>query len=526
MRCFFVFFAMLFFLFIAKGQEKFDKKQTDSIFKKYTNFQEIIKDRTKSIREIDAILPRIVDNNVKFELIVTKASLYGTSIKDHPEVLKSHLEGLEIAEKLDGKRGKVIMHLALAETYKNLKMYQLASENLKAVENLMAGESMNPEKISMVYIGLFMELDLLFTTKKYQECIKKANYVLQTANKLNVKERSQLAEMLSFQFIGRSYLEMKNYAEAEKFLKKAISLENDTLPDFKLRNNTAYAKLLYETKRVDEAKQVLENFHIPNLMEYPEEAVARFSILSKVYAKLGDNDNFDFYVKKKDSLDQAYKEVEMASVEQAQKYIEVENQKKVDFKNKIIWGLSPLVVLAIGFIFYYKRKKDSEKKKFEAIIEKIKNGELSKKAEIDKSTDSIKLSENLDVTPEKEIGTSSLNIEKLQVILNQLSKFEEKEKFKDPNLSLADMASQFKTNTSYLSEVINKNKNKNFNTYINELRIQYIVKKLYNNPEYLNYKISYLAEDSGFASHSAFATVFKNTVGISPSVFIQNLKKN
>ena len=511
-----------FIVFIVFGcalfpsQKKFNAKENDSIFKKYTNFPELIKDRNKNIHEIDAILPRIDDNNVKFELIVAKASLYGTSIKDQPEVLKSHLQGLEIAEKLEGKRGKVIMHLALAETYKNLKMYQLATENLKAVEDLMAGESMNPEKTSMVFIGLFMELDLLFTTKKYPECIQKANYVLETANKLNVKKRSQLAEMLSYQFIGRSYLEMKNYPEAENYLKKAKTLENDALPDFKLRNTTAYAKLLYETKRVDEAKKVLENFHLKNLKDYPEEAVALFSILSKVYVKLGDNDKFDFYVKKKDSLDQAYKEVEMASVEQAQKYIEAENQKKVDFKDKIIWGLGPLVVLAIGFIFYLKRKKDSERKKFEKIINRIKN-----ETTISETINEVAVEESV----EKESSTSSLNAEKLQVILSQLSKFEEKEKFKDPNLSLADLAAQFKTNTSYLSEVVNKSKGKNFNAYINELRINYIVRKLYNNPEYLNFKISYLAEDCGFISHSSFATIFKSILGISPSTFIQNLKE-
>lgn len=526
MRFFIGFFIMLFVSFTANGQEKFDKKQTDSIYKKYTNIQELGKDRKKSIKEIDAILPRISDNYVKLDLMTTKTVLYGTSIKDQPQILKSHLEAKEIAEKLDGKREKVMIHLALAETYKNLKMYQLATENLKIVEDLMEGQDMTPEKWSLIYMGHFMELDVLFSTKKYQECIKEAKFVLNTADKLTVQNHRQFAKMLSNQYIGRCYLELKNYSEAEKYLQTAIALEKDALPDFKIRDNTAYAQLLYETNRVGEAKEELEAFHNDKLMDYPEEAIARFSILSKVYAKLGDNDRFDFYVKKKDSLDQAYKEMEMSSVEQAQKFIEAENHRKVESKNKIIWILAPLIFIAIGLIIYYKVRKDSDRKKFEAIIEKIKNDELSNSFNV--KTDESKeneILENYDEAPEKEIAASSLNAEKSQVILNQLSKFEDKEKFKDPNLSLADLASQFKTNTSYLSEVINKNKNKNFNTYINELRINYIVKKLYNNPEYLNYKISYLAEDSGFASHSAFATVFKNTVGISPSVFIQNLKK-
>lgn len=111
-------------------------------------------------------------------------------------------------------------------------------------------------------------------------------------------------------------------------------------------------------------------------------------------------------------------------------------------------------------------------------------------------------------------------------LLEKLQKFEESEKFTNPKLTISSLALQMKTNTSYLSEVINKYKGKNFNTYINELRIAYICQKIYNHKEYQNYKISYLAEECGFASHSSFATVFRNITGISPSVFIREASKN
>lgn len=41
----------------------------------------------------------------------------------------------------------------------------------------------------------------------------------------------------------------------------------------------------------------------------------------------------------------------------------------------------------------------------------------------------------------------------------------------------------------------------------------------------LNYKLSYLAEMSGFTSHSKFTMAFKNAMGITPSQFIEELKK-
>ena len=43
---------------------------------------------------------------------------------------------------------------------------------------------------------------------------------------------------------------------------------------------------------------------------------------------------------------------------------------------------------------------------------------------------------------------------------------------------------------------------------------------------YLTYKVSYLAESSGFSSHSAFTVVFKNITGFTPKQFITFLKKS
>ncbi len=110
-------------------------------------------------------------------------------------------------------------------------------------------------------------------------------------------------------------------------------------------------------------------------------------------------------------------------------------------------------------------------------------------------------------------------------LLLKLNKFEKSNKYLSKDMSLAVLAGQFETNTKYLSEIINRHYNDNFNTFINKLRINYIIEKLKSDPNYSNYKISYLAEESGYASHSSFATVFKSVVGMSPATFINLIKE-
>ncbi|MCS7475056.1 helix-turn-helix domain-containing protein [Myroides odoratimimus] len=114
--------------------------------------------------------------------------------------------------------------------------------------------------------------------------------------------------------------------------------------------------------------------------------------------------------------------------------------------------------------------------------------------------------------------------EKEQDILHKITYFEKEQGYLDKDISLNVLAGNIGVNHRYLSYVINKNKECDFATYVNELRIGYIVSCLKQDPKFLKYKISYLAEQCGFASHSRFTVTFKKVTGDSPSVFISKLK--
>lgn len=115
--------------------------------------------------------------------------------------------------------------------------------------------------------------------------------------------------------------------------------------------------------------------------------------------------------------------------------------------------------------------------------------------------------------------------EREKLLLKKLKHFENSTKFTSQEMSLAVLAGHLDTNTKYLSEIIKRHYHDNFSTFINKLRIQFIIKKLETDLNYRHYKISYLAEKSGFSTHSSFSTVFKSIVGISPGKFIDLLKK-
>jgi len=165
-----------------------------------------------------------------------------------------------------------------------------------------------------------------------------------------------------------------------------------------------------------------------------------------------------------------------------------------------------------GGLFFWKRNQRKLHESYETVINNLK-----------KTNDPPAQNVQLEISSEKSINITD---ETLKMILTKLEKFEKSQKFIKKDLSLTSLANDLNTNTRYLSEIIKQYKGNSYNNYINGLRINYITNKLYENHIYREYKISYLAEACGFSSREVFAVIFKKETGVSPSYFINNLKKD
>ncbi|MCD4773346.1 MAG: helix-turn-helix transcriptional regulator [Bacteroidales bacterium] len=118
---------------------------------------------------------------------------------------------------------------------------------------------------------------------------------------------------------------------------------------------------------------------------------------------------------------------------------------------------------------------------------------------------------------------------KLEVVHDELKdKLEElfvnQEIFTNKNLTLSSTAMTLKTNTSYLSALINKDYKCNFNQFVNKYRIEKACEYLRNRKMDI-YSVEGIAEMVGFKSKSAFNQAFKDTTGITPSTFRNNTIK-
>lgn len=194
----------------------------------------------------------------------------------------------------------------------------------------------------------------------------------------------------------------------------------------------------------------------------------------------------------------------------------LERQKQLESKNSIgiifLIFAAILIFVLVVFILYRKNKETEILHKYLELEKRINDRE---KSPIEATPVSNTLKGN-------NIGISEVVVND---ILKKLNNFEQKKGFIKKGLTQQELAKSFTTNTTYLSFVINEFKGKNFNTYLNNLRIRYITHELYHNPKFLEYTIEGLAEKCGITSRQNFSDFFNDINGIRPTDFIKQRKK-
>lgn len=100
----------------------------------------------------------------------------------------------------------------------------------------------------------------------------------------------------------------------------------------------------------------------------------------------------------------------------------------------------------------------------------------------------------------------------------------EKEKpFLNPKLTIEELAHMATTNRTHLSSAINRITHSNFNLWLAEYRVNYLIELVYDKG-YENKSIDELYTMAGFPSRSSFYRQFKQVTGLTPNQFVKHVK--
>lgn len=368
------------------------------------------------------------------------------------------------------------------ETYRKQILFNLADCYLRiknpkeaVIYNDMALELCDEKESTMFYhILLINDAIINYQEKRYEKAIeisKKAERYY-----LNINSKDQL--VTPYFYLGKSYYEKENYPESIKYLEAAIQIAKDNNVAFSDQKE-AHDLLHLSYTEIGNSKKAKENFNY-----------------SKEIDRVNDSINMEL------------------NNEIHEKYDIVPLQEEIDSLGKYtnyLYGASIILLLSlIGFFIWFKRKQQQNKQRFQELLLTINKLEKPKEKIIS------------EVAPKE--SNNPVTDENAVQILKALETFEEKELYLRQDCTLGYVAKKVKTNTSYLSSVINTYKEKSFKSYLTELRINAALIKLKNDDKLRSYTIKAIAEEFGFKRSETFSRAFKAQTGMYPSYYIKNLQ--
>lgn len=338
-------------------------------------------------------------------------------------------------------------------------------------------------------------------------------------------------------FIKKEYIKARDYFEKAEEIIQGLANEKRLIEVYYYIAKCQYELRDYEQSIffIEKAFAVIdeENEGLPKGKEYvPDYYVDILKLLIKNHRELGNNDQLAYYTEthfkaeeKEEQKDEyirseLYNYLPDDKAESIKEFAKKEKKSLQLIKNlKIFSGILLLIFIIGCFLFY--RNQQKKKARFRELNIKIAALKYEQRLNIEEQTQSKKEKEI--PQPKKEVVITD---KKVTAILESLKKFEQQEHFLDTNCNLRFVAKKVKTNATYLSKIINTDKGVSFNEYITELRMQYTLKRLQNDPLFRAYSIKSIAQEVGYKSADSFTKHFKNYTQLYPSYYIKSLKKS
>ncbi|OAB80150.1 helix-turn-helix domain-containing protein [Cochleicola gelatinilyticus] len=441
------------------------------------------------------------------------------------------------------------------------------SRGLRLFENSLAiaerNEDINSIQIATYFISLFQAIEgnYISAINSQHRMIKR----IEGFNDLPKKQKQHLV-LLAENSIGDTFLKAKNgdsaYHYINKNLQQVLKNKKDSCMIRTLYVQLGHAEIL--KKKYDEAKKSLDysmrycrpltkfdsmivggyyakvyagKKDFKKTISYLEDGFSTYEVsdkeegfmddfylvLANAYKEEKNLEKASYYYQKhvhsikefakiKDTLNSSFRNKELREFENELQALKEEKDEKQNTLNYFLLGGSLIILTLLFFLLKFYRDKKSNEAKFEALLKKIERAE--KPENIIDTKDQIL----------EESNTTDIPEETKQQILEGLKKLENKEYFLKQECNSYNVAKKINTNTSYLSKVVNAHFGKNFNTYINDLRINYAIVRLKDDVIFRSYSIQSIAEELGYKSADSFTKYFKKDTGLNPSFYIKEIK--
>ncbi|WP_316635088.1 AraC family transcriptional regulator [uncultured Flavobacterium sp.] len=463
------------------------------------------------------------------------------------EAIEQYQKGMKLSAEIGDVLQIVKFKINISMINEAVGNYQLAIKDIRQLDGFVDQNEDLFTKEDFLNRKSAINSNLASSYESYFMKNKGKKYLLDSAEffykkAITYSKNNPYTKISSKLSLGNVYNFKGDYANAEKTYYDVVFLsqQNDN-KDLLCVANYNLADIYYSTKKYDKAliffkkcdsiaaltninqlDYLKSNYYqakIYNILKRPELAYKH----SKIYL-----DNYEkFETKLNDqALEVNYKQ---GVGNLTDEMVTIEKKYKNDvFLNRGLKVFYVLLFVTIVFLLIKNiRDKNKAHKKMNALIEEFK-ANIEKRNNPEFEQKEVEAIEELVLEPEeihlkKENVNLSIDEAKENKIVEKLLALENKLEYLNADFTLPYVAKKIKTNTTYLSYVVNKRFGKSFGEYSNELKINYVINEMITNHMYRKYSTQAIAESVGFKNAVSFAKSFRKRTGVSPAQFASNI---
>lgn len=517
----------LLFLLITAVPIFAQKKSSFDLICEKTSSITAYKDLPKAIKTADSLYMKAQQPSEKIKCLVLSSELY-----HHAGELKKAIcfseNAHSVINQINDPEWMAVVTRLLAKQYRQVGLYERSKKYI--IKGLEASGRITDFQKSNEAAGLlnqemaFYEMEL----GNYPNAIRYIESSLKYFEKINSNSEDRTAAA-SYQLLGDVYFKLNDYSVSEDYYKKAEGLLKDGTCTLGLVYNGLGGIRLKQKNWKDAELYLKKAEKIADTSRSLKLKKAVYSNINDYYEGMGDNYKASLYAVK---YVRTYDSIAARNQSFAGKSFETLKAKtnKKGGQMNLVKNATIIILFTslVGLLVFFRTKQKKQRSKFRNIIRgqlnlisKRNHYPLKQTNDSEFSNISVEEIDENDSEADRRRNDSLMTSETESKLLELLENFEKGNLYNNKGMSLSFLAGELNTNTKYLSYVINQHKSADFKTYINRLRINYIVDKLINDEKYRQYKISILADECGFSSHSKFAAVFKAVTDYSPSAYIK-----
>lgn len=517
----------LLFLLITAVPIFAQKKSSFDLICEKTSSITAYKDLPKAIKTADSLYMKAQQPSEKIKCLVLSSELY-----HHAGELKKAIcfseNAHSVINQINDPEWMAVVTRLLAKQYRQVGLYERSKKYI--IKGLEASGRITDFQKSNEAAGLlnqemaFYEMEL----GNYPNAIRYIESSLKYFEKINSNSEDRTAAA-SYQLLGDVYFKLNDYSVSEDYYKKAEGLLKDGTCTLGLVYNGLGGIRLKQKNWKDAELYLKKAEKIADTSRSLKLKKAVYSNINDYYEGMGDNYKASLYAVK---YVRTYDSIAARNQSFAGKSFETLKAKtnKKGGQMNLVKNATIIILFTslVGLLVFFRTKQKKQRSKFRNIIRgqlnlisKRNHYPLKQTNDSEFSNISVEEIDEKDSEADRRRNDSLMTSETESKLLELLENFEKGNLYNNKGMSLSFLAGELNTNTKYLSYVINQHKSADFKTYINRLRINYIVDKLINDEKYRQYKISILADECGFSSHSKFAAVFKAVTDYSPSAYIK-----